>query len=68
MNNKLEAEIVRLVYEISEDEKEIMRATKASQDSFSSDSFKQKYQSKAAMYTDSLNRKMRLLELLKGKA
>ncbi len=63
MNDTLTLEIVRLVREIANDEKEIRFAQDAAATTFS-DSAKTKYADKIKMYKESLERKYELLRLL----
>lgn len=62
----LEIEIVRLVQEISDDEKKIREAEADAADAIYSKSMTDKYEARAKRYKDSLERKMQLLKLLKG--
>lgn len=53
MSNSIEMEIVRLIQEIEEDEKELVRAEKFG------------LKSKTEIYTKAIERKIKLLEILK---
>jgi L-arabinose isomerase len=64
MNNSIEAEIARLVREISEEEVKVRYHKKESIVRFS-DSTKKEEAQTAKMYEDSIERKIRLLEILK---
>lgn len=63
-NNTVEAEIVRLVQEIAKDEKNVRFHREESMLRYSEQS-RAKEAETAKMYEESLERKMRLLEILK---
>jgi hypothetical protein len=64
MNESIEMEIVRLIKEISEDERKLVSA-ETQESCFSTESGKRKYTMEAKRYRDSIERKMNLLKLLK---
>jgi ribosomal 30S subunit maturation factor RimM len=64
MNNSIEAEITRLVREISAEEEKVRYHKKESIVRFSDVTKKEEAQT-AKMYEDSIERKIRLLEILK---
>ena len=64
MNNSIEMQIVRLVEEIAKDEKKIVELRNEATETFV-DSWRDKYNEQANQVEESLNRKMKLLLILK---
>lgn len=64
-NNSIEMEIVRLVREIAKDEIKIVGLRDAAINT-TTERFKERYTEQANRYEESLNRKFKLLSILKG--